>query len=198
MQEEKPGRKSRIPLSPEELYYFKKIKQLNEIKKIEDFKATLFYKIINPINIALAGLLSYCFLSILMFCQWQTTYITKAECSYGAYDEVRQQRTISEIKINSTSGEYIPVKTRNLFREPKANEVLNIGRDFIFHKILKVRLKYDDRTFWHIFTYPIFTICSFALGLGLFIYKVNKHLSVDGLLTVFALFLLAAAYFILI
>lgn len=198
MQEEKSGRKPRIPLSPEELYYFKKIKQLKEIKKIEDFKATLFYKIINPINISLAGFLSYCLLSILVFCQWQTTYITKAECSYGEYDDVHQQRTISEIKINTTSGEYIPVKTRNLFREPKANEVLYIGRDFVFHKILKVRLEYDERSFWHIFTYPIFAICSFAIGLGLFIYKVNKHLSVNGLLTVFGLFAIASAYFILI
>ena len=198
MQEEKPGRKPRIPLSPEELYYFKKIKQLKENKKIEDFKATLFYKIINPINISLAGFLSYGFLSILVFCQWRTTYITKAECSYGEYDEVRKQRTVSEIKIYTTSGEYIPVKTRNLFREPKPNEVLYIGRDFIFHKILKVRLEYDERSFWHIFTYPIFAICSFAIGLGLFIYKVNKHLSVNGLLTVFGLFALAAAYFILI
>lgn len=198
MPEEKPGRKPRIPLSPEELYYFKKIKQLKEIKKIEDFKATMFYKVINPINIFLAGFLTYCFLSILVFCQWQTTYITKAESSYGEYDEAHQQRTISEIKISSTSGEYIPIKTRNLFREPKANEVIYIGRDFIFHKILKLRLQYDERTFWHIFTYPIFAICSFALGLGLFVYKVNKHLSVNGLLTVLALFLLASFYFILI
>ncbi len=198
MQEEKSGRKPRIPLSPEELYYFKKIKQLKESKKIETFKATLFYKIINSINIALAGFLSYCFLSIVVFCQWQTTYITKSECSYGQYDEVHQQRSVSEIKINTTSGEYIPVKTRNLFREPKPNEALYIGRDFIFHKILKVRLEYDERSFWHIFTYPIFAICSFAIGLGLFIYKVNKHLSVNGLLTVFALFAIASAYFILI
>lgn len=198
MQEEKSGRKQRIPLSPEELYYFKKIKHLKAIKKIEDFKATLFYKIINRINIALAGLLSYCLLSILLFCQWQTTYITKSECSYGKYDAAMQQRTISEIRIATTTGEFVPIQTSDLFREPKVNESISIGRDFVFQKILKAQLEYDERTFWHMFTYPIFAICSFALGLGLFIYKVNKHLSINGLLTVFALFLLASSYFILI
>jgi len=198
MQEEKSGRKPRIPLSPEELYYFKKIKQLKEIKKIEDFKATLFYKVINRVNIGLAGILSYCLLSILMFCQWQTAYIASAECEYGAYDQVLAQRTISEMKVTTTSGEYIPIKTNNIFREPKTNEVFFIGRDFIFHKVIKARLAYDGRTFWHIFTYPVFAICSFALGLGFFIYKVNKHLSVNGLLTVLGLFLLASLYFILV
>ena len=38
MLEEKPKRKPRVPLSSEELFYYKKLKLLKEQRKIEDFK----------------------------------------------------------------------------------------------------------------------------------------------------------------
>lgn len=198
MQEEKSGRKPRIPLSPEELYYLKKIKQLKEIKKIEDFKATLFYKVFNRINIALAAFLTYCVLSILVFNQWQSTSISAFKCSYGEFDQEAQQRSVASIDIQTSSGEFVPIKTNSLFQEPQINQTLYIGRDFIFKKIIKAKLEYDTRYFWHIYTYPVFAICIFALVLGLFVYQVNKHLSVNGLLTVFGLFFLASLYFILV
>lgn len=198
MQEEQPRRKPRIPLSPEELYYFKKIKHLKELKKEEDFKASSFYKNINRVNIILTAFLAYCVFSILVFCNWQTSYILKATISYGEFDPTVQKYSISEIKITTTNGELITVKTSDLFQIPQKNEVLYIGRDFILKKIVKVKLEYDDRSFWHIYTYPLFTVCAFALCLGFFVYKVNKHLTVNGLITVFGLFILASLYFVLI
>jgi hypothetical protein len=198
MQDEKSGRKPRIPLSPEELFYVKKIKELKEIKRVEDFKTTFFYKFFNRSNIALAGFLSYCLLSILVFCHWQTATISYVKCSYDDFDKNAQKQSISSMEIKTISGESMPIKTSNLYIEPEVNQSVYIGRDFIFRKILKVKLPYTERTFWHIYTYPVFAICMFALGLGLFVYSVNKHLSVNGLLTVFGLFFLASIYFILV
>jgi hypothetical protein len=63
---------------------------------------------------------------------------------------------------------------------------------------VKVKLANDDRCFWHFYTYPSLTVCVFALCLGFFAYKVNKHLSINGLLTVCGLFILASLYFVLI
>lgn len=198
MQEEQPRRKPRIPLSPEELYYFKQIKILKELKKTEEFKASSFYKNVNRINIVLAAFLTYCLLSILVFCKWQTTYISSATIYYGDFDSEVQKYSISEIKIITTDGELIPVKTRDLFQIPQPNEVLYIGRDLLFNKILKVKLAYDDRSFWHLYTYPTFSVCLFALCLAIFVYNVNKHLTVNGLITVLGFFILASLYFVLI
>ncbi|MES2565383.1 MAG: hypothetical protein V4565_00860 [Bacteroidota bacterium] len=197
-QNDKPGRKPRIPLSPEELFYVKKIKELKEIKRVEDFKATVFYKFFNRANIILAAFLSYCVLSILVFNQWQTTSITTFNCSYGKFDNVAQKQSISSIEIETISGEVVPIKTSDLYQEPENGQPFYIGRDFVFKKIIKGKLDYDERTFWHLYTYPVFGICIIALVLGFFVYKVNKHLSVNGLLTVFGLFLLASLYFILV
>ena len=198
MQEDQVRRKPRIPLSPEELFYFKKIKQLKEQHKIQEFKATVFYKIINRINIVLAGFLSYCILSMLVCCYWQTAYVLKATCSFGEFNRNVQKRTITEIEITTTDGQFVPLKTSELYRIPQPSDIVYIGRDFIFDKIIKAKFAYDSRSFWHFYTFPAFTVSVFALCMGFFVYKVNKHLSTNGLLTVFGLFILASLYFVLI
>lgn len=198
MQEEKPRRKPRIPLSPEELYYFKKIKELNQLKKIQDFKLTLFYKLFNTFNIVLAGFLSYCVLSILICCKWQTDYVLNAHCSYSSYNNEAKKIVISEIEFTSKTKEIIHIKTNDLYEEPKINDVLYIGRDLFFNKIIKVKLANHKNAFWHVNTYPTLTVSVFALCIGFFVYKLNRHLSVNGLLTVFGLFILASLYFVLI
>jgi len=198
MQEEQNRRKPRVPLSPEELFYFKKLKELKELKRIEDLKKTNFYKVINRINIGLVAFLSYCLLSILVCCQWQKSYVQSTNCSYGEFNRELNARPITEIQITGNDGLIVPIKTSELYVLPQKNEAFYIGRDLLFNKIIKAKLAFDDRTFWHIYTYPSFIVIVFALCLGFFIYKVNKHLSVNGLLTVCGLFFLASLYFVMI
>jgi hypothetical protein len=198
MQEEKSGRRPRIPLTQEEIFYVKKIRELKEVKRIADLKASFFYKFFNRANIFLAGFLSYCVLSILVFCQWETTSIDAIKCSYDNFDKDAAQQSISSIEINTRSGDVLTVKTNHLFIKPQVGQQISIGSDLIMGKTLKVKFSYDERTFWHLYTYPVFVICVFAMVLGLFVYQVNKHLTVNGLLTVFGLFFLASIYFILI
>jgi hypothetical protein len=198
MMEEQPRRKQRIPLSPEELYYFKQIKQLKELKRIEDLKNTKFYKIINKVNIALAAFLSYCLLSILICCHWQKTYVSSTNSSYGEFNREENARPVTELQITAIDGTFVPIKTSELYQVPQHFEGFYIGRDFLFNKIIKAKLGFDDRTFWHIYTYPSFIVIVFALCMGFFVYRVNKHLSVNGLLTVCGLFFLASLYFVMI
>ena len=198
MMEEQPRRKQRIPLSPEELFYFKKLKQLKELKRVQDLKKTTFYKIINRINVALAAFLTYCLLSILISCNWQKAYVSKVMSYYGPFNEQVNAQSIIELQITTTDGTFVPIKTSDIYQVPQKNDLFYIGRDFVFNKIIKAKLSFDDRTFWHLYTYPSFIVIVFALCLGFFIYRVNKHLSVNGLLTVFALFFLASLYFVTI
>lgn len=198
MQEEQPKRKPRTPLSKEELFYVKEIKKFKELRRIADFKATRFYKVLNRSNIVLAGFLTYCVLSVLMCCYWQNSTIDKVHCSYGDLDPSSHKRDIEQIEITTKMGESVTIKTDHLFQIPEENQAIYIGRDLIFRKIIKVKFATDDRLFWQIYTYPAFTVTVFALCMGFFVYKVNKHLTINGLLTVFGLFVLASLYFILI
>lgn len=197
MTEEQPRRKPRIPLSPTELYYFKELKKLRQAQKLESFKASYFYKIFNRANIALAAFLSYCILSALVLNYWQKTYVASVITSYGQTDE-NYKRTIAELQIRTNSGEFMILRTDQLYDIPARNQEIYMGKDFLFGKILKAKLSFDERPFWCFETYARFTVCVFALAMGFFIYQVNKHLSVNGLLVAFALFFLASLYFVLV
>ena len=67
-------------------------------------------------------------------------------------------RSISELKITSNTNGLILVKTDELFQIPEVNEIFYVGRDFLFNKILKVKFCFDERSFWHIYTYPTFIV----------------------------------------
>lgn len=196
--QEQPRRKPRIPLSPEELFYVIELKKIKQIQKLEEFKATNFYKITNRLNIFLAAFLTYCILSIFILCTWQKTYIEIATFNYGSTYSQKRQHGISEIQLKTTSGELIVVKTENLSEPPKKMEEIFLGKDLLFKKTLKVKLINNENAFWSTNSYASLTVCSFALIIGFFIYKVNKHLTVNGLLMTFGLFTLASLYFILI
>ena len=196
MTEEQPRRKPRIPLSPTELYYFIELKKLKQAQKIESFKASFFYKLTNGINIGLAAVLTYCIISLLMLNYWQKTYVLNIISSYGETKPHNFQRTISELQIKTTSGEFVIIKTDDLFDLPTKNQEIYLGKDFLFGKIIKAKLAFDERPFWSLESYARFTVCIFALGMGFFIYQVNKHLTINGLLVTFGLFFLASAYFV--
>jgi hypothetical protein len=198
MPEEQPRRKQRIPLSPEELHYFIKLKKLKEVKKLEQFKATSFYKVFNSLNIILAALVTYCVLSILMLTSWQKTYIRDYAFTLGTLVPENDQYTISEIHLETMTGNEFTIKTDYLFIEPTAYQPVFLGRDYLFNKIIKAKLSYDNRAFWSINAYASLSVCLFAVAIGFYIYKYNLHLTVNGLLTAFGLFALASLYFILI
>jgi len=197
MVEEQPRRKPRIPLSPTELYYFKELKKLKQAQKLEAFKAGNFYKITNRVNIALVAFLSYCVLSMLILNYWHKTSIESVTVSYGPIGP-DYRRSVSELRILTLSGDYLILNTDRLFDIPAKNQEIYMGKDFLFGKVLKGRLSFDERPFWCFETYARFTVCAFALGMGFFIYQVNKHLTVNGLLVAMALYVLASLYFVLV
>jgi len=194
---EQPRRKPRIPLSPEELFYVIELKKIKQLQKLEAFKATWFFKIINRLNVFLAAFLTYCVISTLILCSWQKAYVLNALCKYGEYSSEMKQRTIEDIQLDLTSGEYIRLKTSDFFHKPQANDVVYVGRDFLFRKMLKVKFATDDQIFFGINSYAYLTVCGFALLMGFFIYKVNKHYTINGLLITLGMFTLACLYFVL-
>ena len=198
MTEEQPRRKQRVPLSPEELYYFKEIKKLKNREKEEAFKATFFYKVLNRINIFLAGFLTYAILSTLILCSWEESFIEHQTVSFGALEQKTQRHTIRDVDLTLSTGEELHVKTDELFEQPKNKQLIHVGRDLLFNKIIKVKFAFDNRAFWNANAYASLSVCIFAMVLGLFIYQVNKHLSVNGLLMAMSLFFLASLYFVMV
>jgi hypothetical protein len=196
MPEKPPIRKERIPLSPEELHYFIKLKKLKQAQKIEAFKASRLYKTLSYINIALIALVTYFVLSVLILTRWETSTIKQFSTTFGEFNNEIQQRSIFELNIITSSQQLIQLKPSMLFREPQQNETIYIGKDYLFGKSIKAKLNYDERAFWENKTYPGFSLCVFALLMSLYVYRFDKHLTANGLLTALGLLSLSSLYFI--
>jgi hypothetical protein len=197
MAEEKSKRRQRNPLSAEELHYFIKLKQLKQTEKIEVFKQSIFFKTFNALNVILTALLAYYIFSVLFGCAWQNDSITHVSVSRsGPFHEANGQRSIAEVNLETTGEKKFTIKTDLFFTEPLPKQSISVGKDVVFGKILKVKFSNDDRLFWNSNTYPSFSLSIMVLLLGMFIYAVNKHLTVNGLLIAFGLFFLANLYFI--
>lgn len=198
MIEEQPKRRRRIPLSREELYYFIQLKKLKQVEQIEQFRKSTFYKVFNFINIVLSACLAYYIFSVLFACQWQTENIQSVSLSRrGGFDSETRTHSITQVDIETNQAKF-SVVTKAFYIEPLVGETILIGTDFIFNKRVKTKFNFEDRSFWNSNTYPSFAVCCFALSVGLIIYKINKHLSANGLLMVFGLYFLACLYFICI
>lgn len=199
MAEEQPKRRQRIPLSAEELKYFIKLKKLKQVEKIEAFKKSKFYKAFNFLNITLCSILSYYIFSVTFCCNWHEEIIKNVSFSRrGGYVANADQYSITEVEVETYTGKHFVVNTDLFFVEPAPFQHIYIGRDFIFNKIIKTKFYGDDREFWNLNTYPSIILSSFALLLGLCIYKLDRHLNPNGLLMAFGLFFLASLYFICI
>lgn len=197
MAEEQPKRRQRTPLSAEELHYFIKLKQLKQTEKIENFKQSIFFKTFNISNVILSALLAYYIFSVLFGCAWQNDTIKHVSVSRsGAFNKDNGQRSIVEVNLETLEEGNFTIKTNLFFTEPLTEQSISIGKDVVFGKILKVKFSNDERFFWNINTYPSFSLSIMVILLGMFIYAVNKHLTVNGLLIAFGLFFLANLYFI--
>ena len=195
---EQQKRKPRIPLSQEELFYYIQYKKLKQEEKLKLFKKTKFYKFFNTCNVVFAALVTYNILSILLVCSWEENSIQSVSFNYGKTNLVKLQREISDMQIHTIDGEQYHISTYNIYEVPKENEKILLGKDYIFRKVVKLKLQDNTNTYWTINSYATLTISGFALFISFFVYRLNRHLTTNGLLTVFGLLFLSVIYYLFV
>ncbi len=195
---EQKQRTPRTPLTPEELFYVVETKKLNQQQKLQEFKASQFYKMVNTANLILAAFLCYIIFSISLFCKWKPSAVEASKASHGDYNFETNSRAIVKLDLLLKDGTELHVKTSDLSSNPDKGDPIYIGSDFLFNKTLKVKLNTSSHTFWCENAYAFMTLAGFALAMGFFIYLIDKHLTINGLLTTLGLFALASLYFALV
>lgn len=196
--QEQPRRKPRIPLSPEELFYMLELRKLKQAQKLQSFKASNFYKTMNVLNVVFVAFVTYCILSIIILSVWEKTSVVQVKCSYERYSKDQNRTLISELEMYDVNGNHLYLKTSELHQCPQKNDVIYLGRDVLFGKILKVSIGNNANEYWTVFSYASICLSIFAVLISFFIYKVNMHLTIHGLIMSFALLMLATLYFVLI
>lgn len=194
--QEQPRRKPRIPLSPEELFYMLELRKLKQAQKLQSFKASSFYGFMNLLNIVLVALVTYCILSIVTLCIWEKTKVVQVKCSYERYSKDPSKTLISELEMYDVNDNHLSLKTSNLHQCPQKNDIIFLGKDVLFGKILKVCIGQNEDVYWTIFSYASISLNVFALLICFFIYKVNMHLTIHGLIMSCAILMVACLYFV--
>jgi len=188
-------RRPRVPLSPEELFYFIQLKKLRKTEQVLAFKATRYYKGLNSVNITIVVFISYIVLSAFFLCSWQKKYILDFK-TMGQYNDAAARREITNMSIRTTSGELFELSTSNLYELPRKFDAVWVGRDFLFGKILKGKLQGHPNGYLHVNLYPVFFISFFVLLVVFMVYHVNLHLTRYGLTAITTLLGLAFVYVI--
>ena len=189
-------RKNRVPLSPEELYYFIQLKKLRKTQELQAFRRTKYYKNLNRVNVFFVFIISYIVFSAFFLCRWEKTHVLSLYTSYEPVSTGTDKRSISDVHLQTENGLDLSLKTSELYAVPKKDETVWIGRDFLFGKILKARLYIDGEEYFHIGVYPLFFVCLFVMFIVCFIYQLNMHLTKHGLVGITTLLGLAFIYII--
>lgn len=190
-------RPPRIPLTQEELFYVIELKKLKRKEQLLLFKTSRYYKNMNLANIGFVLIISYIVASAFVLCSWQKTYVIDVDSRYGPIVP-GEQRSFSDVYVNTTSGAYLSLKTDELYSVPKKHDEIWIGKDFLFGKVLKARLFRGGDSYFHFDIYPLLFICLFVMFIVYIIYLFNLHLTRHGLLGVTTLLSLAFVYILFI
>jgi len=186
-------RRPRVPLSPEELFYFIQLKKLRKTEQVLAFKATRYYKGLNSVNITIVVLITYIVLSAFFLCSWQKNYILELK-TVGQYNAAAARREIINMSIRTTNGELIELSTSNLYELPRKFDAVWVGRDFLFGKILKGKLQGHREGYLHANLFPVFFISFFVIAVVFMVYYFNLHLTRYGLTAITILLGLALLY----
>lgn len=185
MKAEAKKRPPRIPKTPEEVAELVLLKKVREHKKLERFKSTFYYKLLNVFNIACFCV--YCELIICFFgpCRYETHYSKNMITEYG---EARAdgERIVTKITVVGQNNEKYCLNVNEFISPPEPHSTYFLGRDFLLQKEIKAMITSSDKQFGISRVSPLLFL-SFLVGVLswiIFSYNLNQKQHSLGAITI--------------
>lgn len=169
-------RPPRQPLSAEEVREMVQLKKLRQYFKIEKFKKTRNYKILNTLNIAYMILFTEIIVSFLGSANSSVQILESVKVYYGK-EIIDGKRIISSAEFKTTEGALYDVGINDVCEMPKAKQEIVVGRDWLLRKDVKVKIETSQKDFFVIKSFPLLFI-SILMGVVtcvLFAYNLNQN-----------------------
>jgi hypothetical protein len=190
-------RPPRIPLTPEEVQDFIRLKKHKERVKTERFKRTKTYKVLNAFNVICIIIYTEIVLAFLGSCSFTTHYIQSNNSYFG--EEIKGgKRIYSSVVFKTVSNKEYDIGVHDTVRLPENFSGLLVGSDWILKKEIKVRFKRGGKDFFIKRSFPLLFI-SILWGIVTFVlfgYNMNENnyslnvVSFVNLITIFSFMLL--------
>lgn len=169
-------RPPRIPLTPDEVKDFIKLKRFKERAKIERFKKTNTYKVFNVFNVICIIIYTEVIFAFLGSCNFTTHYIKSSTANYGSEIKGGVRVYSSAVFITANDKEY-EVGIHDTCQIPKAPAGLRVGSDWLLRKEVKVRFKKGGKDYFIKRSFPLLFI-SILWGIVTFVlfgYNMNQN-----------------------
>lgn len=168
-------RPPRQPLSAEEVRELVQLKKLRQYFKIEKFKKTRNYKILNSLNIAYMILFTEIIVSFLGSANSSVQILESVKVYYGK-EIIDGKRIISSAEFKTTEGALYDVGINDVCEMPKAKKEIVVGRDWLLRKDVKINFESSSKDYYVKRSFPLLFI-SILMGLVtcvLFAYNFNQ------------------------
>ncbi len=175
-------RPARIPLTPDEVKDFIRLKKHKEKVKLERFKQTKTYKVLNVFNIICIIIYTEIVFAFLGSCNFTTHYVRSTEVYYS--DEIKGGiRCYSSAIFKTVNDKVYDVSVRDTCQLPglptaeyKPSKI-HVGKDWLLKKEIKVRVKKGGKDFYIKRAFPLLFI-SILWGIVTFVlfgYNMNQN-----------------------
>jgi hypothetical protein len=183
MPQESNKRPPRIPLTPDEVKEFIRFKKFKERARIERFKKTRTYKILNAFNVISIIIYTEIIFAFLGSCNFAPHYILSTTV-YTGDEIIGGKRIFSSATFRMVNGKEYDVSIRDTVSLPNipgksyTPAKLYVGKDWILRKEIKVRLEMGEKDYFIKRSFPLLFI-SILFGFVTFVlfgYNMNQHL----------------------
>lgn len=176
MVSETKKRPPRVPLSPEEVQEFIRLKKHKAHIKTERFKQTKTYKVLNVFNIICIVIYTEIIFAFLGSCNFTTHYIKSHNAYYGA--EIKGgKRIYSSAVFTTVNDKEYEVGIHDTCALPEKFAGLLVGKDWLLKKEIKVRFKRGGKDFYIRRSSPLLFV-SILWGIVTFVlfgYNMNQN-----------------------
>ncbi len=169
-------RPPRIPLTPDEVKDFIKLKKFKERAKTERFKQTKTFKVLNVFNVICIIIYTEIIFAFLGSCNFTTHYIRSTTFNYGA-EILGGKRVFSSATFTTVNDKEYEVGVHDTCALPAEFTGLRVGSDWLLQKEVKVRFKKGGKDFYIKRSFPLLFI-SILWGIVTFVlfgYNMNQN-----------------------
>ena len=190
-QEPNKKRPPRIPFSPEEVADFKKLKKYRERAKIEKFKRSKIYKVLNAFNVISIIIYTEIIFAFLGSCNFSGHYVLSS-VGYAREETIGGKRTNSAALLKMVNGKEYDISIHDTCTLPKSCSKVYVGKDWLLQKEVKVRFEMGDkdryikRSFPLLFISILWGFVTFAI-FGYNLNQTNYSLCVISFINAFSL-----------
>jgi hypothetical protein len=163
MVQETNKRQPRIPFTPDEVRDFIRLKRFRERAKIEKFRKTKTYKVLNALNVISIIIYTEIIFAFLGACNFSGHYVLSTT---GYFDEEIKggKRAYSTAVFKMINGKEYDVSVRDTFalpglpsKEYKPAKIY-VGKDWLLQKEIKVRLEQGGKDLFIRRSFPLLFI----------------------------------------